>query len=63
MAPFAYGTHFSKKNLLTDYDKLRQSDHAGCMPCLECEQPNLLKESMPPDPDFEDLIEWAFIEG
>ncbi len=33
------------------------------MPCLFCELPNLLANSMPPDPDLVDLIENAFIEG
>ena len=31
--------------------------------CFQCELPNLLLESTPPDPDFVDLIEWAFLEG
>ncbi|MDA0707270.1 MAG: hypothetical protein O2805_11820 [Proteobacteria bacterium] len=33
------------------------------MPCLYCELPNLLQDSMPPDPEFVDLIEQAFIQG
>ena len=38
------------------------TDHAHRMPCLHCEIPNLLQESMPPDPDLVDLIEQAFLE-
>lgn len=37
--------------------------HSHGMPCLQCELPNLLQESMPPDPELVDLIEQAFIEG
>jgi len=33
------------------------------MPCLQCELPNLLLESCPPDPELVDLIEPAFLEG
>ena len=33
------------------------------MPCIECELPDLLLESMPPDQDLVDLIEQAFLEG
>jgi hypothetical protein len=33
------------------------------MPCRQCELPNLLEESMPPDPELVDLIERAFIDG
>ena len=33
------------------------------MSCLHCELPNLLHDSMPPDPDLVDLIEQAFLEG
>ena len=33
------------------------------MPCLYCELPNLLQDSMPPDPDLANLIEQAFFEG
>ena len=40
-----------------------QSGHAGYMPCLQCELPNLLLESMPPDPELVDLIEKAFLDG
>ena len=32
------------------------------MTCLQCELPNLLEASRPPDPDFVDLIELAFLE-
>ena len=31
--------------------------------CLLCELPSLLHDSMPPDPELVDLIEWAFLEG
>ena len=37
--------------------------HAHRMPCLQRELPNLLQESMPPDPELVDLIEQAFLEG
>ena len=33
------------------------------MPCIECELPDLLLESIPPDQDMADLIEQAFLEG
>ena len=33
------------------------------MPGLQCDLPNLILESMPPDPDLADLIEQASIEG
>jgi hypothetical protein len=33
------------------------------MSCLNCELPNLLHDSMPPDPELVDLIEQAFLEG
>lgn len=35
---------------------------AHSMPCLQCELPDLLLASMPPDPDLVDLIEQAFLE-
>ena len=34
-----------------------------CMTCLQCELPNLLLESCPPDPERVDQIEQAFLEG
>jgi hypothetical protein len=33
------------------------------MPCVQCDLPNLLLESMPPDQDLVDLIERSFLEG
>ena len=39
------------------------TDHAYRMSCLICELPDLLEASRPPDPEFVDLIEQAFIEG
>ena len=33
------------------------------MPCVQCELPDLLLESMSPDQDLVDLIEQAFLEG
>lgn len=33
------------------------------MPCLYCELPNLLQDSMPPDEELVDLIGWAFLEA
>jgi hypothetical protein len=32
------------------------------MLCLECELPDLLETSRPPDPEPVDMIEWALIE-
>ncbi len=37
--------------------------HSYCMTCLQCELPNLLLESMPPDLELVDLIERAFLKG
>ncbi len=39
------------------------SDHAYRMQCLQCELPDLLEASRPPDPELVDLIEQAFIQG
>ena len=33
------------------------------MSCLECDLPELLEETRPPDPEFVDLIDQAFLEG
>ncbi len=33
------------------------------MPCTHSELPNLVQESMPPDPELVDLIEHAFLDG
>ena len=33
------------------------------MPCLQCELPRILEQTRPPDPDFVDLIEQAFLEA
>jgi len=33
------------------------------MPCLQCELPNILEETRPPDPDMVDMIERAFNEA
>ena len=33
------------------------------MPCVQCELPDLLLESMPPDQDMVELIEQAFSDG
>jgi hypothetical protein len=33
------------------------------MPCLQCDLPDLLEQTRPPDPDLVDLIECAFLEG
>ena len=37
--------------------------HASRIACFRCELPNLLRDSMPPDPEMVDLIEQAFLEG
>ena len=39
------------------------TDHAHRVPCLNCESPDLLKVSRPPDPEVVDLIEQTFLEG
>ena len=44
-------------------ERHQQVIHARGMFCFQCELSNLLLDSMPPDPDLVDLIEWAFIEG
>ncbi len=33
------------------------------MLCLQCDLPDLLEASRPPDPELVDLIEQAFLEG
>ncbi len=33
------------------------------MSCLQCDLPDLLEASRPPDPELVDLIEQAFLEG
>ena len=33
------------------------------MLCLECDLPELLEETRPPDPEFVDLIDQAFLDG
>ena len=33
------------------------------MSCIQCELPNLLEVSRPPDPDLEYMIELAFLDG
>ena len=33
------------------------------MPCLQCELPRILEETMPPDSGFVDPIEQAFLDG
>ena len=33
------------------------------MSCLQCELPEILEATRPPDPEMVDLIERAFIEG
>ena len=39
------------------------SGHARMMSCLECDLPELQEETRPPDPEFVDLIDQAFLEG
>ena len=39
------------------------SAHAHMMSCLQCDLPELLEETRPPDPEFVDLIDQAFLEG
>ena len=39
------------------------TDHAHRMLCLQCDLPELLEQSMPPDAELVDLIEQAFLEG
>ena len=33
------------------------------MPCIQCELPEILEATRPPDPEMVDLIEKAFLEG
>jgi hypothetical protein len=33
------------------------------MRCLNCNFLHFVEESMPPDPELVDLIEWAFLDG
>ncbi len=33
------------------------------MYCVQCDLPDLLEVSRPPDPEFVDLIEQAFLDG
>ncbi len=33
------------------------------MSCLQCELPELLEQTRPPDPELVDLIEQAYVEG
>ena len=33
------------------------------MPCFQCELPEILDATRPPDPELVDLIEQAFLEG
>jgi hypothetical protein len=54
---------FSRMCPVSSNESHPQSVHAGCMSCLQCELPNLLLESCPPDPELVDLTERAFLEG
>jgi hypothetical protein len=62
-APPFDGTHFDTNCPNSLNESHHQVIHAGGMFCFQCELPNLLQESMPPDPEMVDLIEWAFLEG
>lgn len=53
----------SKNRPVSDSACIHQSGHAHRMSCLECELPDLLAVSGPPDPALVDLIEQAFLEG
>ena len=55
--------HFWANNRVSGEAVTLTSRHSHGMPCLQCELPNLLQESMPPDPDLVELIEQALIEG
>ncbi len=37
--------------------------HSHCMTCLQCDIAELLLDSMPPDGEFVDLIEQAFLDS
>ena len=37
--------------------------HAWMMLCLDRDLADLLEQTMPPDPELVDLIEWAFLDG
>ena len=43
-------------------ERLPEPGHPLAMSCHNCDIANLLEASIP-DSDFQDLIEWAFIEG
>ena len=57
------GPHFSKNRPDSNAAINAQSVHAHRMLCLQCDLSDLLEASRPPDPEFVDLIEQAFLEG
>ncbi len=57
------GTHFSKSRPFSDKALNPQSGHARRMSCCQCDLPDLLEASRPPDPELFDLIEQVFIQG
>ena len=61
--PLSDGTHFFSKRAVSFNEYHSRPGHAERMSCLQCEFPNILLESMPPDSELVDLIELAFIEG
>jgi hypothetical protein len=56
-------THFSTKRCFSEGAGKAPTGHVRRIFCLCCELPDLLQDSMPPDPELVDLIEWAFLEG
>ena len=51
------------KSLDSDKAINPKSRHAQRMSCLQCELPEILEATRPPDPELVDLIEQAFLEG
>ncbi len=57
------GTHFCKNRPSSNKVSNPQSGHARRMSSLQCDLPELLEQTRPPDPELVDLIEQAFIQG
>ena len=57
------GTHFRKNRPISNKISKPQSGHAYRMSCLQCDLPEILEQTRPPDPELVDLIEQAFLKG
>ena len=55
--------YLSSKCQFLDLAARAWTDDADRMQCLKCDLPKLLEASIPPDPEFVDLIERAFLEA